>query len=86
MIQPYPCSNCQGAGCRVCNNVGFFGRDQSHDYYLMRDMAGNVTVAGIKGGGSTGAGAGKVAGAFFGLIGKLLAEPHDFFWAIKQKK
>jgi len=86
MIQPIPCSSCQGAGCRVCNNVGFFGRDQFNDYYLARDASGNVTVSGIKGGGSGGIGAGKVTGALFGFIGKLIAEPHDFFWAIKQRR
>lgn len=87
MIKPIPCNTCGGKGCANCNQIGFHGRDEYNDYYLARDASGNVVVAGIKGGGAGGSlGIGKAASSLFSLIGKLLSEPHDFFWAVKNKK
>ena len=86
MIKPYPCPNCQGAGCANCNNVGFFGRDETYDYYLAKGPGGNVTVAGIKQGGSSPGIFGKLFSFVFKFIEKQLEEPHDFLWAVKQRK
>jgi len=86
MVQPYPCSNCQGVGCRACNGVGFYGRDENYDYYLVKGSDGNVQVSGIKSKGSGGVVSVKIFSFFFRLIFKLIEEPRDFIWASKQRK
>lgn len=86
MIKPYPCPSCQGAGCPNCNNVGFFGRDETYDYYLSRGPGGDVVVAGIKQGESSKNLLGQFTSFFFRIIAKQLEEPRDFIWAVKQRR
>lgn len=87
MIQPIPCPSCNGVGCANCNRVGFFGRDQQYDYYLTKDPTGNVRVAGIKQSGLAGKSIlEKFFSLIFGFVHRQMQEPHDFIWAIKQKK
>lgn len=87
MVKPFPCSSCNGLGCRQCNYIGFYGQDEhGAQYYLAKDNTGNVYVSGPK---STGGGSsvlGKLLGAIFSGIGKSLEEPHDFLWEMKQKR
>lgn len=79
MLNAIPCPKCSGVGCKYCNNIGAIGRDETNDYYLIKSSDNKLQVGGIITASSS-------PNIFLKFISKILEEPHDFLWSIKQKR
>lgn len=75
-LNAIPCPKCQGVGCKYCNRIGAIGRDETNDYYLIKS-GDKIQIGGI---------ITHSENFLIKIVSKILEEPHDFLWSIKQKK
>ncbi len=74
MITPIQCQNCEGFGCKDCNYIGWFMRnDEEGVVYYTQRIDGKLSLGSKK----------MPESGWKKLNRKLFGEPHDLLWSIK---